>query len=425
MSVAHPRPRFTPSRRQLLAMSTAMLWVPRLARAGSGNDRKFMFVFAQGGWDQTRLFAPLFDSKVVDMEDDAVEAEVGGVRFVDSPERPSVRAFFEQYASRSCFLNGFESRSVAHDVCLRLVTTGTSLPTADDWASLIGAATGADLLLPVINLSGPSYTYDYGSAVVRVGTANQLPELIDGSALTRADRELAAASADVQAMEDAWVQASASRRAAAAGRGRASAIMARAVDAQARMETVAEVSQNLDFGSATTLSDGMNLLATAFSAGLARCGMVRHVGWQGLGWDSHADIPQQSRSFEELFAALQRTCDTMATMPGTSADSLADETTIVVMSEMGRYPQLNSRGGKEHWTFTSCMLVGAGVKGGQVIGGYDENSGGQKVDLASGDVTDSGVALVPNHVGATLLALADVDPGTFIVDGEPITAALS
>ena len=415
---------FQPSRRQLLAMSTLALWAPRAARAAGTTDRKFMFVFAQGGWDQTRLFAPLFDSSVVDMEAAAVEAEIGGVRFVDSEERPSVRSFLEKYADKTCFLNGFEVRSVAHDVCLRLMLTGTSLPSADDWPSILGAATGAELLLPVINLSGPSYTYDYGSAVVRVGSANQLPELIDGSALSRADRVLVAPAEDVQALEDAWVSATLLRRQAAASRGRAQEILARAVDAEARMASIAEASESLNFGSATTLVGGMNLLANAFSSGLARCGMVKHLGWQHLGWDSHADIAQQSRSFEELFGAVRQTCDAMQLLPGTSGGTLADETTIVVMSEMGRYPQLNARGGKEHWTFTSCVLIGAGVKGGQTIGGYDENSGGQKVDLSTGGVDAGGVSLVPDHVGATLLALADVDPETFLPGAEPITAVL-
>ena len=51
-----------PTRRELLALSSALLWAPGLpVRAAEGDSsRKFLFVFAEGGWDQTRLFAPLF-----------------------------------------------------------------------------------------------------------------------------------------------------------------------------------------------------------------------------------------------------------------------------------------------------------------------------------------------------------------------------
>ena len=79
-------------------------------------------------------------------------------------------------------VNGFESRSVAHNACLRLVMTGTPQTSGDDWPSRIASTCGSDVLLPMVHMSGPSYTYEYGASVVRVGSHNQLPSLIAGSA---------------------------------------------------------------------------------------------------------------------------------------------------------------------------------------------------------------------------------------------------
>ena len=95
-----------------------------------------------------------------------------------------------------------------------------------------------------------------------------------------------------------------------------------------------------------------------------------------------------------------------------------------VMSEMGRFPQENARGGKEHWTYTSALLMGSGVRGGQTIGGYDEYCFGKKVELGSGEVSNQGVSLLPGHFGATLLQLADIDYGDFVVGAQPIWAAI-
>jgi hypothetical protein len=412
------------SRRALLSAAPAALLLPRLARASGGN-RRFLFVFADGGWDQTFLFAPLFGEPLIDMEADAEPAMAGDIPYVASPGRPKVSAFFERYGDRTCFINGFEAHSVAHDVCLRLVLTGTSLPAADDWPATIGALTGADLLLPVVHLSGPGYTHAHGSAVVRVGDAGQLPELISGDALLRSDRPLRRPPGALDALEDALLASRITRAGARAGAGRAEVMAARAMDAVDRMALLEAASGELDLGAARNLRDGMSLMVDAFAADLARCGVVRHRGWQNLGWDSHADIAVQGRSFEELFEAVHATMDRLVSLPGRAAPTLADETTIVLMSEMGRYPQLNARGGKEHWTFTSCALIGAGVAGGRAIGAYDAACAGQPVDLASGEVSRHGVSLTPNHVGATLLALAGLDPAEVLPDAEPIDAALA
>ena len=90
---------------------------------------------------------------------------------------------------------------------------------------------------------------------------------------------------------------------------------------------------------------------------------------------------------------------------------LADQVTIVVLSEMGRHPRYNVWGGKDHWTFTSAMLIGAGVRGGQVVGAMDDDFRGLPIELDTGEVREDGTRLLPEHLGATLMALADVDPG--------------
>ena len=147
--------------------------------------------------------------------------------------------------------------------------------------------------------------------------------------------------------------------------------------------------------------------------------MIRYKGWCAEGWDTHQGIELQSLNFADLFTYLDGILSDLAAREG-----LADRVTIVVFSEMGRAPQLNTWGGKDHWTFTSAMLIGAGIAGGQVIGRLDDDGIGLPVDLDSGEPSGSGAALSPDHLGATLLALADRDPGDVVGASDPITAAL-
>ena len=115
----------------------------------------------------------------------------------------------------------------------------------------------------------------------------------------------------------------------------------------------------------------------------------------------------------------------LATTFGPGGGRLLDEVTVVVFSEMGRAPRLNATGGKDHWTTTSALLLGAGVRGDQAIGGYDEALLGLPVDPRSGEVSDGGLRLSAGNLGATLVAMAGLDPDELADGHTPIRAAIS
>ena len=56
---------------------------------------------------------------------------------------------------------------------------------------------------------------------------------------------------------------------------------------------------------------------------------------------------------------------------------------------------MNFRQGKTHWTHTSSILIGSGVRGGQVIGAYDDRCLSQPISLETGEITSSGTYLLP------------------------------
>ena len=97
---------------------------------------------------------------------------------------------------------------------------------------------------------------------------------------------------------------------------------------------------------------------------------------------------------------------------------------VVVYSEMNRTPNLNADLGKDHWPVTSALLVGPGIAGGRTIGGMNALYYGEKLDYASGDVaTKGGTEINAGNFGATLLALADIDPGDWL-PGYPAVSGL-
>jgi len=401
--------------------------LPHLARAEvSSNDRKFIFVFAQGGWDPTWVFAPEFDNSAVDMpSDDSEKVKQAGLTWVSSTSRPAVDQFLTTYGPRTCIVNGLEVRSIAHERCRRLLFTGGSSANTNDFPTRIAMGAESHLALGNVVFSGPSYADSRASGVVRVGENGQLGALIDGSC---ANGDLRVPSAAVTAVEEAYVLARAQAAAARAGVGAESRIADAYLGALTDTPTVQDLAGLLQVNGADPLDQllaAVDLLAT----GATRCVTIADLGVDNVTWDHHSEITRQGTCFELLFSHLITLMEELDSTPGSSAATLAEEVTVIVCSEMGRYPQLNASRGKDHWTTTSLMLVGSGIRGGQVIGGFDGNMGGVPVIPSTGESdvaqTAGGVVLQPSNVGATLLALSGLDPAEeFGADVEPLLGAI-
>ena len=109
-------------------------------------------------------------------------------------------------------------------------------------------------------------------------------------------------------------------------------------------------------------------------------------------------------------------------------DKWIDHTTIVCFSEFGRGALLNSNGGRDHNLINAMLLLGGGIKGGQVIGSTsDLGMQAQPVDLGTGLLDSGGELIGNNHIARTLLHSVgvDVDVGDFraspvlaLLDGE-------
>ena len=91
-----------------------------------------------------------------------------------------------------------------------------------------------------------------------------------------------------------------------------------------------------------------------------------------------------------------------------------DHTTLVAFSEFSRTPLFNQFGGRDHHLTSSCLLAGAGIAGDRVIGASGEvGMGSARYDFKEGKVVPTdGTTLLPEHIAATLLASAGLDPYT-------------
>ncbi len=133
-------------------------------------------------------------------------------------------------------------------------------------------------------------------------------------------------------------------------------------------------------------------------------------GLAGSGWDTHWE--HYPRMKNELCPGLDMAL--FGLLRDLEARGLLDETLVLLLSEHGRTPKIQSAkgGGRDHWSQAySCLLAGGGVARGRVVG---------KTDKIAGTVAERPVS--PKDILATAYHLLGIDPETTLTDrtGRPV-----
>lgn len=413
------------NRRKFLAGGAALFGAgvatrSRTARAFTGNPaRNLILVVAGGGWDTTYVLDPKPGIGTVHVPPGEVK-EIGGIPFWHHATRPNAAQFLEAYASQTCFVHGVGVQSIVHSDCSKRIMTGTSSETNPDLGAITAYEHGRDLAAPYLVLGQTSYAGPYASIAAKAGTANQLITLIDPAAgLTAPGMTLDETEEDLIRKH---VLARAERERATRGRfGSNARKLADFADSFDRGDKLRAIGGSGDFDFTRDFSVQIDVAMQAFETGLA------HVVQMQMGdWDSHDDNSRQMYLHEDLFAGLQRLMDELSTRPGkNSGNKMIDETVVAVISEMGRTPLLNETGGKDHWPVTSTILMGAGVAGGQAIGGTSKLLEGLPVDFETGAINETaGQNIQYSNLTAGILQLVGVDSTAYLPE-EPLHAICS
>jgi hypothetical protein len=139
-------------------------------------------------------------------------------------------------------------------------------------------------------------------------------------------------------------------------------------------------------------------------------------------WDMHADGGSLNVNLNDYKETLSPMFDLAYTalLDDLKQKGMLDNTLVVAMGEFGRTPQLNPRGGRDHWPGVwSILFAGANVKGGQVIGASDKQGANPKdrpitpPEVAASVYTGLGIDLDSRLPGPDNRPLA-------LIEAEPI-----
>src|SRR5262249_13753622 len=95
-------------------------------------------------------------------------------------------------------------------------------------------------------------------------------------------------------------------------------------------------------------------------------------------WDCHADGGSLPATLDDYRTTLCPMFDRAysSLLEDLSNRGMLDDTLVLAMGEFGRTPQINARGGRDHWPGCwTILFAGGGVRGGQIIGSSDSTGG--------------------------------------------------
>ena len=471
--------RFGFSRRDLLrgvlAASAAgfasRLGIERLASAATAREttRRFVFAYFPGGWDQL-LFLDPRDTEANDKRfDDSNRSttltetryanleghngftprliKAGNLTFGPATEKPASPApKLSKYYEKIAIVRGINMGTLGHEVGYRYFLTskfpagntarGTSI------ASECAAQMGSSAPLPALSLRVESYNDRYPGqySAMRVDSIDDLlqvlergKDLLERDAVEEAlaDYAKTGTSCDVNVYDRRGILSRMRGADTTAHSTLASQLAQRFRFVGSDDDASQKVRAQYGFAKGDAGSPGAR---AAFAAQAIKQSVAQCVSLViGNGTDTHfVGNPNHADALHPGIAALAALIDDLAKsdapveLQKSGGKSWLDHTTILCFSEFSRTPLFNQFGGRDHHLTSSCLLAGAGIVGNQVVGASgDVGMGPGRYDFkARRAVSTGGENLLPEHIAATLLASAGLDPWTLRDPKAPIDALL-
>jgi uncharacterized protein (DUF1501 family) len=311
-------------------------------------------------------------------------------------------------------VNGVQVRSFVHTDCIKRVMTGSPSETTPDMGAVAAYELAPELPVPYLALGPQARSGPLAAITGRTGTTNQIMALVDpeqaysGLRGYTADPGMQPTGRESDLVQ-AFLAAGAERMRATRGqRGYNQRRIEDFVKSLERADRMARfVRDGASFGGreyTLALDVQVPLAVQALRDGLSHTALLQ----SGYSWDTHTMNTQQSDYHQGLYTSLDML------MTQLQEGDLLDDTMVMVFSEMGRTPKLNEQAGKDHWPVTSCMFLGAGVRGNRVLGGTTDELGAMSMSLETGALDVRGKQLQSGNLVAGVLDAVGVDTEAYL-----------
>jgi len=369
------------------------------------TGRFYLMVDAGGGWDPTMLCDPKGGDINRQYMPSAIRS-AGNIQYapITYADGYSNQRFFDKFHQRLLVLNGIDTQTVNHDSGNRFTWSGRLEDGYPPLAAILAAALAPGR--PLGFLSNGGYENTMGVVPLarlpsldtigriaypnRIDPANPNARYLSEASyerLRRYQRERTLAQADRATL---LVYEHSLRQLAATRAG--SNLLERLMQYLPNNDVLARAQNPI-------LRQGMVALA-AYQAGVTAAANLA-VG----GFDTHGQHDtNQANALSRLLQGIDQLMDRIDML------GLTDRVTVIVGSDFGRTPSYNAQMGKDHWSVTSMLLMGAGIRGDRVIGATDASQRARGIDYSTLAVRDSSPRkLTPKAIHTALRRFAGVE----------------
>lgn len=367
----------------------------------------FVFVHASGGWDPTSLCDPKGSTGENDpdpmntyLASDIQEA--GNIRYAPVGGN---QAFFEKHYERLCVINGLDMQTNGHDGGTRHAWSGRLAEGYPSLGALISATYGRELPMSYLSFGG----YDFTGGIVartRSGNTGALTRLAYPERINPDDE--ASLYHSPKAME-LINEARGQRQTALEGRERlprvqkAMNLLFTARTGADELKRLAEFLPDPLDNSGNALNRQAQVAIAAYRAGISVSTNLSVGGFDTHGNHDASHIPRLQGLLEGVDFLWEEA----------ARQGVQDKMVIIMGSDFGRTPGYNEGMGKDHWSITSMMAMGAGISGNRVVGATTERHAPENVNASTLDVSAAGVRIQPEHVHEQLRGLAGISGEEF------------
>ncbi|NVB42372.1 DUF1501 domain-containing protein [Pseudenhygromyxa sp. WMMC2535] len=360
----------------------------------------WMFVNAAGGWDPTMLCDPKgrANEETVDPINTYFTDEILTAGNINYAPVGYNQTFFEKYYQDLLIVNGVDMQTNGHDSGVRHCWSGRLVEGFPSLAALIAAHVGPELPMSYLSFGG----YDFTAGLVartRSGNVNALSRIAYPDRVDPSDPNSGFHSAKAAELIAATREARRADQLAGAGLPVEASAMNTMFTATSGANELKLLQEYLpdEFGD-NSLHRQAQIALAAYRAGIATAVNLNYGGFDTHGDHDNAQGARLSTLLEGIDLAMQEA----------EAQGVADNVIIVVGSDFGRTPRYNDNAGKDHWSVSSMMLMGAGITGNRVVGASTEEFKPENVDPSSLSISDGGVRIEPQHVHYALRELAGI-----------------
>ncbi len=375
----------------------------RSARAQEGpyEGKLFIMLNAGGGWDPTSLCDPKGRLGEMDMEpmNNYLRDDIGTAGNISYAPVPGHQEFFDKYYDELTVINGVDTQTNGHDSGSRHTWSGRLAEGYPSFSALVAGSVAATKPLAFISNGG----YDLTQGLVaptRTGSTGALSRIAYPNRPDPGDAErayhLEGATTKIQELQRQRLQDRMGKQ-GLPNRRHAMNQLFLATQGKNEIRRLTEFLPELD-NSNNRLFRQAQLAIAAYKAGVTASANLSMGGFDTHGNHDQNHFPRLG----QLLAGVD------FIMTEAERQGVRDKVVVMVGSDFGRTPGYNGNQGKDHWSITSVMLLGAGIPGDRVIGSTTHEHRPINVNPTTLAPDEDGIRIEPRHIHLALRELAGI-----------------